>query len=149
MTALFDVARDEILGRFKTQWDADTPAVNGTVIPTIFYEGINTLGDQPHDAAWAQIFIRHNDAFQRTLGPAGSRRFTKLGIVTVQIFVPLETGVGLTLMEALAKIAEDAFEGKTTINNIWFRNVRIIEVGVEGPWYQANVLADFEYDSLG
>jgi len=149
MPATFDTARDEILGAFTVKWNADTPAVNGGLIPEIFYEGIGEEGDKPHDAAWARIQIRHNLGEQQALGPSTDRRrFTKLGIVTVQIFAPLEKGLGLSLAEELAKVAKAAFEGKSTTSAVWFRNVSINEIGVDSAWYNMNVVAEFRYDEF-
>lgn len=145
----FDQARDEILGRFKAQWDADTPAVNGGAVPKVFWEGVGEVLDKPHDAAYAAPVIRHGPSEQASLAGDGAlRRFEKRGIIIVSIFSPLSGGKGLVLSEALAKVAKRAFEGKETPSHVWFRNATINEVGVSGPWYQMNVIAEFVYDEL-
>jgi hypothetical protein len=147
MPCVFDVARDEIQGAFWTQWQTGTPAVNGGDVPPVFWEGLGYVGNEPEDVPWATAFIRHTQASQRTLADqVGKRRFLKLGTITVQIFVPV--GGGLGKAEELSKVAKKAFEGKSTASAVWFRNVKIVEVGIEDPWYQVNVLADFEYDEL-
>lgn len=150
MPAEFDVARDDMLGVFKTKWDADTPAVNGGAIPGVYYDGVGEAGPGPHDEAWARVQIRHNLGEVAGIGgPAGARQRTrKLGILTVQVFSPLEAGGGLTLAENLAKVAKSAFEAVVTTNGVIFRNVRAVEVGEDGPWYQINVIAEFEYDEF-
>jgi hypothetical protein len=66
--------------------------------------------------------------------------------VTVQVFVP--NGQGVTLADRLCKIAAEAFEGRHTPGGVWFRNVRMREVGPDGPWVQHNVVAEFTYDEL-
>ena len=67
----------------------------------------------------------------------------------VQIFVPLSLGEGLLLDSKLAIIARDAYEGQRTVSDIWFRNVRINEVGSSSDaWFQTNVLAEFFYEEL-
>lgn len=49
----------------------------------------------------------------------------------------------------LAQCVSDAFEGIRTRNDIWFRNVRIREIGSSRKvWFQTNVLADFEYTEV-
>jgi hypothetical protein len=149
MTATFSEARDQILGTFKTAWDANSGAVNGGAVPSLHYEGLKF--DPPKDAAWARITIRHSTAGQATLAgdPSfGRRRFEKFGVVTVQIFQPLSSGGGLVLAENLAQVAKAAFEGKATTGQVWFQNVAINEVGVDGPWFQMNVVASFRYDEI-
>jgi len=150
MVANFSQARDDILGIFKTAWDANTAAVNGGTIPSVHYEGLEFT--PPTNEAWARLTVRHVAGRQATLAgdPSfGSRRFEKTGIVTVQVFKPLKTGGGLVLAENLSQIAKDAFEGTiTATTNIWFQNVTINEIGPDGPWFQMNIVASFRYDEL-
>jgi hypothetical protein len=152
--ATYDTARDEILDRFTVDWAANSPAINGGVEPEVYYDGVGQTGKEPHDAAWVRIQIRHNAGGVTGIGgPAGARRrTTKLGLATVQVFTPLfnddGSARGLSLNEELAKVAKDAFEAQTTTSGVIFRNVRINEVGPGGPWYQSNVLAEFEYDEF-
>ena len=73
---------------------------------------------------------------------------TRLGLVSVQSFSPLSEGGGLSLAQKSAIIARDTFEGVGTASGIWFRNVRIQEIGATGTWYQMNIIADFEYDEI-
>jgi hypothetical protein len=150
MPAEFDTARDEIQSTFKVAWDANAGAVNGGVVPTVHWEGVPTAGDfPPKDAAWARMIIRHNAATQAALSSsADRRRFRKFGILTISIFTPLQGGQGLGLAEELGKVARAAFEGKSTASGVWFRDARINEIGPDGPWFQVNVLAEFEYDEF-
>lgn len=149
MPATFETARDEILGAFKTRWDLDAAAHNGGVTPPVHYEGVEPLGLPPHGTPWAKVTIRHTLGSQASLSSdTGLRRFEKIGIVTCQIFTPLETGSGLVQAERLAQVAKKAFEGKSTSSAVWFRSVRINEAGVDGPWFQMNVISEFQYDEL-
>lgn len=134
-------ARDEILDHFTTAWNAQTPPV-----PLLLYDDRHE--DLPNDAAYARITVRHALMDQQTVGGnTGSRRFRRFGVVTVQIFAI--TGDGLQEADRLATIAHDAFEGqKTGDDRVFFRNVRINEVGQEGPWFQTNVIADFDWDTV-
>jgi hypothetical protein len=137
-------------GAFKTAWDANTPAVTpDSTVPQVYYEGVGTAGPGPQDAPWARASIRHTLGGQSTLSNEnGARRFEKSGIITIGIFTPFETGGGLVLSENLAVIAKAAFEGKSTASNVWFRDVRINEVGADGPWFHVNVVAEFIYDEI-
>lgn len=138
MTATFAVANDEILTLFKTAWDA--------IGHDAIYE--NVAGDPPTTAApWARVTVRHFPGGQASLSDdAGAKRWTRNGLITVQIFVP--TGEGKAEAYALAKVVADAYEGKRTPSNVWFRNVRPNEIGPDGAWFQLNVLAEFTYDEV-
>jgi hypothetical protein len=133
-------ARDDIIGLFTTAWNAQTPP-----IPLLIYQ--DKESDLPDNAPFARLSIEHTIFNQQTLANVGNRRFRRFGIITVQIFSL--AGEGLANADVFAKVALDAFEGKATgADSIEFRNVRINEIGIDGPWFQTNVLAEFEYDEI-
>jgi hypothetical protein len=140
ITSITD-ARDEILDHFTTAWNAQTPPV-----PLLLYGDKHT--DLPDDAPFARITVVHGPSEQVSVGgETGNRRFRRFGVITVQIFAL--AGDGLSSADSFAKIALDAFEGdKTGLDRVTFRNVRINEVGEDGPWMQVNVLADFDWDTV-
>jgi hypothetical protein len=152
MTATLSQARDQVLATFKAAWDVGPPSSTVQVI----YDGVES--DKPENAAtpWARVSVRHNPVQPGavTLGraPDGKRRYTRTGLVFVQLFTPL--GDGLSLADQLATIARSAFEGVvTTPGNVIFRAVSVNEVGSEvgpekGGWFQTNVTAQFEYDEI-
>lgn len=150
----FDVARDDMLGVFVVKWNADAPAVNGGTAPQIFYDGVGDSGPPDDSTPYCRIQVRHTAGSNAGIGgPPGERvRTEKAGLVTVQVFTPLfnddGSARGTQLAENLSKIAKAAFETVVTENGVIFRNVRPVEVGVDGPWYQINVLAEFEYDEF-
>jgi len=136
-------ARRAMLDIFKARWDADAPAVNGGVVPPVRYDASGRAGDLT--AAWARVTIRHSGASQAGLASAsGERLWERRGIIVVQVFATLDAGGGLILPDALANVAKNAFEGASTAS-LWFKDVRMNEVGADGPWFQVNVTADFEY----
>ena len=135
MSLTFTEARDEILTLFKSAWD-----IGASGIPLYYW-------DVPHDPPsaddWARITVRHatggNDAI-------GNRLFFRTGLVTIQLFT--KYGEGLTQNDTLAKVAVEAFQGQHTAGGVWFRNVRLNEIGIDGKWFNSNVLADFEYNQV-
>lgn len=149
-TLTYEEARDYILEKFKTAWDANSPAVNGGDIPYVEYQNVHP-GQAPlskGNKAWARITVRHAFSNQRSFGGIGQRIFTRAGRVMVQIFVPAGKQ-GLVLADRLGKVATDAFEGdETAAGSIWFRNVTYSEIGIDNNWFQVNVGLDFEYDTL-
>jgi len=148
MSLTLSEARDAINAKFYTAWQALAPAQNGGVEPVVRWQGEDS-GDKPDSTQpWARVTILHATSGQDTLGPAGAgRSFERTGTVIINVFAPLSRGQGLTQAEALAIIAQNAFEGQTAGAGdcIWFRNVTINEIGPDGAWFQINVTADFLY----
>lgn len=135
-------ARDEILTHFTTAWNAGTPPV-----PLLMYDDKHR--DPPDNAPYARITVKHNLFTQATVGGKGTggQRFRRFGIVTVQVFTL--SGDGLTNADVLVDLALDAFEGQSTgSDRIEFRNARANEIGEDGPWFQTNVIAEFDYDRV-
>lgn len=139
MTATMSQARDEVYAKFAAAWAA-------TELPILYPD--TKAEPIPATGAWCRITVSHNTSRHATLGgETGNRRFRRFGIVTVQIFT--EYGDGQVTADRLATIARDAFEGEVTSpGRVIFRNVRVVDVGQDGPWTQTNVLAEFEYDEI-
>lgn len=148
MSLTFSEARDAMFSRFYTDWQALAPAQNDGTLPAVDWQGDDEGFAPDNSQPWARAVILHGPSSQDVLGAAGAgRSFERNGSVVIQIFAPLSRGQGLTQAEALAIIAQNAFEGKTAGAGgcIWFRNVSINEVGPDGGWFQINVNADFLY----
>lgn len=137
MNLTFAQANDDILALLKAAWD-----------PTgheMFYDDIREQRETDQ-TPWAQVVVRHAAGQQDTLGGVGNRGFLRLGVVIVTINTP--SGSGLSTAYALAKVVADAYEGVSSPNGVWFRNVRINELGRDGTFYRTNVLIDFEYSEM-
>lgn len=143
MSCTFNEARDHILKVFKDVWDPlGYPALyTGTA------ENGGTEGDTPSTNVWARATIRHADGFQSSLtGPLEVlKRHTRIGTVIVQVFA--KAGDGGTAAYDAAQTVANAFEKSKDIS-VWFRRVRINEIGVRGEYEQVNVLANFQYDDV-
>lgn len=144
-TLTYDEAADAIQDRFKVQWDADSAAVAGSV-PPVEWDNLEALDPPP--STWVRVKVEHTLGRQSSLGETGNRLFDREGLVTVQVFAP--HGQGVTLARQLASIVVNAFEGKTAgpDEQIWFRNVRMNELGPTDKWFQVNVLSEFMYSTL-
>ncbi len=143
-------ARDEIQALFLAAWNASAAAANGGTLPKVYWQWVEVRdSDKPKGTeAWARVTVAHNEGGQATFGTPGNRMFERAGIVTVQVFTPQKSDQGGTRLEALGVIARDAFEGKATAGDVWFRNVRLQEASPDEPWWQLNVTAEFSYDEL-
>lgn len=153
MATTLEIAVDEIYGQLKTVWDAGTPAIIGgspAVPALLLYDDTEWKGrpDDPRQAAWGRVTIRHVEAEQHTLADSSSKKlFCNYGVVTVQIFAPMRDNSGALVARRLAEVVKAAFEGVST-ENVWFRSARYNEVGREGAWYQFNVVSDFQWDEM-
>lgn len=126
-------AREAIYQRWIDSWTATTDFTLGD---EDFTPGPNTN--------WARLSVRHQAPGGHTLGPIGGRRFTRLGSVFVQLFVPASSGDGA--LDPLIKAATDLFEG-VSFSGLRFFQAHGRETGVEGgKWNTALVEAPFDYD---
>lgn len=141
----FEQARDAILGLFQEALSDGYEAASGdSEEPVVFWDNLDKGVKPPQDRAWFRIVVRHTNGEQTTLQEPGSRRFSREGLVTVQIFTPAGAR-GLTLVDRLGTMATNAFEGRQA-DGVWFRNVRLNEVGNTDAWFQTNVIAEFYYE---
>ncbi len=139
MSLTITQARDEMLAPLKTAWDA---GANGAPLK---YDDVP--GTAPTSGSWGRVSVRHFSGEQATLANnEGVRRWRNAGIIFVQLFA--EAGSGFGALDALVEVVKNAYQGKDTPGGAWFRNVRVNEVGRDGPWEQVNVLIDFEYDQV-
>lgn len=130
MTTIVD-AKEIIVEHFITEWAAATDV-------TLDGESF----DPPVDTAWVRLSIRHNASNQESLGATGTRKFTRGGVVMVQVFGRLNKGSREA--DTLAQSAQAVFEGRT-VSGIRFLDVVPREIGPSESWYQFNVEANFEY----
>lgn len=147
MTTLsFTQARDEILELFKAAWDTTGLGVVYDDAPTDTPTRAELANENV--TGWARATVRHALGQQSSLanGTDGKRRYIREGNFIVQIFTP--AGTGLRTADQYAKVVADALEGQETPGGVWFRNVSYREVGRDGPWYQTNVSATFQYDEV-
>lgn len=135
-------AIDEILALFKTAWDTTGHGAR------VKYDNVGKTSVPPTGQnPWCRVILRHTNSAQASLsGDAGTRRFQRNGILTIQVFEPI--GKGLSGSTDLPKIVQDAYEGVETTSGIWFRDVTLKEIGRDGDFYQTNVVAIFEYDEI-
>lgn len=131
-------AVDAMLGIFSAAWVAA-----GYDVANVRWDDVN--GALPTgDVVWARTKITHTGGDQVTMGATrANRKYENIGFITVQVFAPV--GEGDVRVRAAA---QDVVNGFREANNVsvWFRNIRMKEVGNSGAFQQFNVLADFTYD---
>lgn len=148
----YNQANDEINATFLAAWNAGTSAIVGYV-PEIRWQNVQNRALPDGSKFWVRVSKDTVFERQATLsvceGSPGQRKYTASGLVFVQLFMPKSNAQAYELGQQLAVVARNAFRGKTTPGNIWFRNVRINEINPEELYYRINVIAEFEYDEIG
>lgn len=137
MSLTFADAREEMYRQVYEAWIAANPTY-----PMTFDDRPAQKPDT--STPWARASVRHNVGDQEALAnPLGNKLFSRDGLFTVQIFTPM--GAGLRAADTLAKVVADALEGQATPGGVWFRRVRVREIGPDGAFFHINVVAEFEY----
>lgn len=154
MTAAYNEARDQIFALFKTAWDANTAALTpGAYVPEVRWQGKEVGTKPPSDKHWARISTQSVLETQATLSDCveepGKSRYESSGLVFVQVFSPKSQATAYEVGQQLAIVARNAFRGKKTSGQVWFRNVRINNLDPENLFYRFNVVAEYEYDEVG
>lgn len=93
---------------------------------------------------WARVTLRHVEADQRTI-QAQDQLWENEGVVIVQLFEPSGRGLAQSI---LTTPMLQAFRATTTPGLVWFRRVTSSEQGISEHWYQTNVSAIFQYDTV-
>lgn len=106
----------------------------------------NVKFDAPEDAPWVRLNIADADAQWASMGDPGNNVERNRGQVTVQIFVPSGTGEGgaLEYTDVVKGMFRDWRDASTGLRFLVPPYAR--QVGIEGKWYQVNVVAPFEFD---
>lgn len=144
MTSTVENARDEVLTLAK---NAFGEAVGGMPAHWKLFWDDMKAPDDTQKFAWARVSMRHTDGGQSAIsGGLGKGRYSRKGTLYVNLFaVP---GDGLRVLDPIVKKVLDAYEGKATPSQVWFRKGRVRELGVVDGWFQINVLFDFTYDEI-
>ena len=137
MSLTYEQANDDMLKMITDAW-----SVTGN---KIYFESVQD--DRETDTLpFYKVWIRHVDGGQRTLGGKGARLFDRKGFVRIEVYSRITNGLQESYQ--LAKVASDAYEGRSSDNGVWFRQVRIREMGKDGTFNRTDVIVDFEYHEM-
>lgn len=138
-------ARDEMLNRVKAAFASLDPVV---VAPENIVWENSAAGQKPAETeepppAWARVTLQHASGGQASLtGALGTKLYDRRGLLTIQLFTRYD---GLITADAAAESIEDFFINNASDSEVEYFNVVSQEVGEEGPWFQTNIVIDFEY----
>jgi hypothetical protein len=143
----FAEARDEIFTMFQDALSASAYWPITVRYPNLNQDNVTSQPDSRDGAIPPFIIaeVTHYGGRQTTVG-GPTKRFERTGAFRAQIYTPRATG--LVDSDGIAKVVVDAFEGQKSPSGIWFRNVRMDEIGPDGIWFRVDVIADFRYDEI-
>lgn len=127
-----EAERIAIESRFNTNWTTTTKAFDNIPFKP------PTNGD-----GWARLTILDGKSDQVSLNTDPTHR--RVGVITVQIFVPKGTGTITvrTYADSIAAIFRNA-----VFSGIVCRSPFLVRVGQTGEWYQMNVIVPFFIDEI-
>lgn len=138
---------DTLAGAFSTGWktlkSAGPPAVYEAKTP-IAWPNVNFT---PPSGPWVRFNVLDGEGAWRSIGSPGSNLAGYVGVVVIQIFVPLLSGESTA--RDLADAAAVIFQGKV-ISRIRFSpaTVQILNTSLADGWHQINVSIPFRRDVL-
>lgn len=127
-------AKNILLNEFIDNFNTTTP-VSYTNNDTFFFTTLSPT-TKPTDEPWVRFMIQDNFSIQASIGGEGGRNFDRKGIISYQVFIPINKGTftGDTLCEEI----NDIFEGKR-FNGVICETGTWIEIGAtEDDLYQFN-----------
>lgn len=134
-----------VTGAFKTWWDALAPQPAITVV----YD--NLKGKPAAGVAWGRVTVLQG----RNWSPfVGSRRKRSIVFLTLQIFIPEDSGVKLA--SEIAQRMSDQFDDSTLTATdgagvqtvVLFRAASLVLVGAKDGYQQFNVFVEAQRDTI-
>ena len=121
---------------------ANFPGVPGSL--PIAWENVRLVPDNP-PTGYVHFAILNGAASQQTIGAPGSNVVRHVGIINVNVFVPVDQGKppALRLADEIAAILRSV-----SVEGIIVREPAIRSLGADGPYFQVNISAGFQRDSL-
>lgn len=136
-------ARDDLIGAFKTYWDASAFSSVPLAYPNLPFDPEDA--GEANDAAWVRIFIVGDlDAGQTRLSNSVARNhWIRSGTITFEVYVRegAATDRVYGLVDAIALWMEDPGLSFVFLNNM----SAPVEIGPDGTWFQVSISADWRY----
>lgn len=123
-------------------FQANFPGVPGSL--PIAWENVKLVPDNP-PTGYVHFAILNGAASQQSIGAPGSNVVRHVGVVNVNVFMPVDQGKtpALRLADEIAAILRTV-----AVEGIIVREPAIRSLGDDGRYIQVNVSAGFQRDSL-
>ncbi len=120
-----------------------TQIATGLAIP-VAYDNVQFV--PPNSGSYIQASVIFGQSQQVSLGGPGQKRFRHIGLLTINIFAPVNTGDGAML--GTAGSVEALFRA-VTVSGVVFQVPNVLRVGQDGKYYQIAVQCPFYADDIG
>lgn len=103
-----------------------------------------TFEDVPSNTsalAWARITFKHAGRKQDAMGD-GVKSYTAFGVLCIEVFT--QPGDGGTASDRIVGPAV-LYLDKVKLPQIWYRNIRPVDIGRDGGFRKTNIYADVQY----
>ena len=94
---------------------------------------------------WVRVTVQFTSGAQDSFGIVGNRKFIKTGLLTIQVFTPIDFATDAN--DALCQQVQDLYEG-VRIDDIWFLDGGIVFSGYDGEWFQQNVSFEINFEDV-
>lgn len=150
----YSEAIDAMFALFNDAWvDGAGALAETTLVPDIRWPGVEEPEIPPVDSFWCRVSTQQVSepltSFKSGVAPTENKRYSAVGLLFVQIFCPMSDSRAMEKGRLLAELARDAFRGKQTANDVWFRNARIQNLPPEDRFYRFNIVVEYTYDDIG
>lgn len=145
-------ASDEINAMLLTAWNAGAlAAIENDTLGELEWKG--KVKVQKSGGFWARVSQQIVSQPQKSLADettfgANKKRYETIGVVTVQVFAPIEVRNGYRKGDGLASLIRDAFREVGQGGEVWYRNSRKVALVDDGKEHRWNVIAEFSYDTI-
>jgi hypothetical protein len=127
---------------FNDTWSNECLPIIGYT-PKVEWQGVQSDGVD-NSKYFARISQQGVTDRQRTL-KTSKNRYDVTGLLFIQIFCPRSDMEAMQKGRQLSEIVKNAYRGVHTLNDVWFRNVRIKELEPEASFLQFQVIAEYEF----
>lgn len=142
MTTKEQAYRDT-MDRFLAKW---TPTGHPAIFPNVPLDAAAQACIDTGTEAWARVSYKPNLRDRSSIAGPTNAKFTEQGLVIIEVYTP--TGDGGQLDRTLTDLVETAYEGVSTANGVWYREVHTEARGPDGPWWCSLVYATWSFDEV-
>ena len=115
---------------------------------SLLSKGIEKTTNPPTDLYWCRWSYRTISEDLSSL-KSENKIYTTNGILTIQIFGPLQDERSQRRIQQLADGIKKIFRGHSTSDSIWFRGSGVAEMSANENWNNSNVIVNYQYDETG
>lgn len=139
---------DAMFAMVLADWQAGAPGIVGT-IPEVRWQGDESPQAPAVGTYWLRVTEQLVIEQQTSLsGSTGQKLYTSQGLIYAQVFCPSSDPPSYTNGRFLARLCRNTFRKREPGDLVWFRNAKIVPVGLSGAWYQFNVSATYQFDEI-